>query len=324
MEVAGGGNVIEYGPKDEIAHKASDNEFWQESVVLFWWDTTNNVGGYHRIGHEPNYRDGPIISLWNNIFTPDYIYKDASTLPLREADKLSNGFGGGDTCRFEYTDHAIWTVNAPDVKAELHIHDRHTPVDVYPKKGSLSEDFAPNHMEVASTVTGTLTVKGKSCKVNGMAFRDHGWGKRDWGGIVSHRWVATTFPNGMMALMQTFQSPNNELVKFGCVIRDGKLTYAKEVDVIVYIEPDGLTHRGGRSSMTLTTGEKMEFELVPFQKGVVSWIHGIACVDIFCKVTCGDLVGMGDLETTNNAMRGSYRPYLSINAIEANGLHAVK
>lgn len=230
MEVVGGSNVIEYGPAEEVRHPAGDNEFWRESVVLFWWDMSNNVGGFHRIGHEPNYRDRPIISLWNNIFTPDYICKDASTMPLREADKLDNGMGGSDTCRFEYTDHPVWTVDAPDVKAQLHIEDCHTPVDIYPKKTDMSKDFAPNHMEVGSKVTGSLTVKGNHYQVDGLAFRDHGWGKRDWRGIVSHRWVAMSFGEKMTALVQTFQSPSNELVKFGCIIRDNKLTYAKDVD----------------------------------------------------------------------------------------------
>jgi hypothetical protein len=54
-----------------------------------------------------------------------------------------------------------------------------------------------------------------------------------------------------------------------------------------------LTHRGGRSWMTLTTGEKFAFEQEPFQKGVVSWIHG------------------------------TYRPCTAIHAIEKNGLRAV-
>jgi hypothetical protein len=324
MEIVGGGNIIEYGPKEELRHTPDENEFWQESVVVFWWDMEHNVGGYHRIGHEPNYRDGPIISLWNNIFTPEYIYKDASTLPLRETDKLPNGgFGGGDTCRFEYTDHAIWTISAPDVNAELHIHDCHTPVDIYPKTSDLSKDFAPNHMEVGSKVSGMLNVKGKKYQINGLAFRDHGWGKRDWAGIVSSRWVAMTFGDQMTALVQTFQSPSNQLVKFGCIIRDNQLTYAEDVDVIAYMEADGLTHRGGHVKVTLTTGEKMQFDFEPFQKGVVSWIHGIACVDIFCKVTCGDMVGVADFETNNNALRGSYRPYLALNAIEKNGLHAM-
>ena len=65
----------------------------------------------------------------------------------------------------------------------------------------------------------------------------------------------------------------------------------------------------------------MNFDLVPCQKGVVSWLHGMACVDILCRVTCGDMIGIGDLEMTNNALRGSQRPRVAVNAFEANGLH---
>ena len=324
MEVVGGGSVVEYGHRDEIAHESSDNEFWQESVVAFWWDTDNKIGGYHRIGHEPNYRDGPSISLWNNIFTQEFIYKDACTLSLRIEDRLSNGFGAGDTCRFEFTDHAIWTVNAPEVRADIHIHDLHTPVDVYPKKGAVGDDFSPNHMEVAGKVSGTLDVKGKHYQIKGLAFRDHGWGKRDWSVIVSHRWIAATFENGTMVLMHTFHAQNNEFVQFGCLIRDNKLTYAKDLDILTFVEADGLTHRGGCATMTLVTGEVMNFDFAPLQKGVVSWMHGISCVDTFCKVTCGHLTGLADFETTNNAMRGGYRPYFAINAIEKNGLHKIE
>lgn len=323
MKVEGDGRVVERGPDEEGRHEAGGNEFWQESVVLVWWDLKNRVGGFHRIGHEPNWRDGPIISLFNNIFTPDHIYKDTSTLPLRDSDKLRNGLGGGDTCRFEYTDHAIWTLNAPDVQAELHVTDCHTPVDIYPKTSDLVRDFAPEHMEVGSTISGMLTVKGSVYTINGLAFRDHGWGKREWNGIVSHRWVAMSFGQQMTVLVMTFHSPSNQLAKMGCVIRDNTLLYTRDIDILTYLEPDGLTHRGGHIELILISGEKMSFECEPLQKGVVSWIHGIAVVDTICKVTCGDLVGICDFEITNNALRGSYRPYLAINAIERNGLHAM-
>lgn len=324
MQVVGGGSVIEYGPKDEVRHVPEPDELWQESVVLFWWDTARGVGGYHRIGHEPNVKTGPAVLLFNNIYTPEYLYKDLSTLPLREVDKLPNGFGGGDTCKFEYTDHAIWTVSASDLKATIHAHDMHTPVDIYPKKSDYARDFSPNHMEVASKITGEVTLKGKTYSIDGLGFRDHGWGHRDWTGIVSHRWIAMTFEDGSMALMHTFHASTNELTRFGCVIRDNQLTYAAEVDIVTYLEPDGLSHRGGKVTAVLTTGERMVFEFVPLQKGVVTWFHGIGCVDTICRVTCGDKVGIADFEITNNALRGAHQPLLAINAIDTNGLHALR
>lgn len=323
MEIVGGGTVLERTAEEEGLHPIPDIEMWQESVVLAWWDLENQVGGFHRIGHEPKWPDGPIISLMNNIFTPEYIYKDTATLPLRAADQLANGLAAGDTCRFEYDGHAIWTVSTPDISAELHAVDWHTPVDIYPKNDDLGRDFCPQHMEVGSKVTGSLTVKGKTYAINGLAFRDHGWGKRDFAQMVNCRWIAMSFGEQMNALMMIFQSANDRISHLGCVIRDGKLTYAKDIQIITYLESDGLSHRGGHVEAVLTTGERLTFECEALHKGVASWIHGICVVDMMCRVTCGDLVGICDFEIVNNALRGTHQPRIAINAIVENGLHAM-
>ena len=68
MEVFGGGAVVVRGPEDEGRHPVEDHPNWQESVVLVWWDLGNQVGGFFRIGHEPNDASGPATSLWSNIW----------------------------------------------------------------------------------------------------------------------------------------------------------------------------------------------------------------------------------------------------------------
>ena len=323
MEIFGGGNVLEYGPEEEGPHAIGEPYYWQESVVLVWWDTNNHVGGMHRIGHEPQQgENGGQISLWNHIFTKDRVFKRDCILPLRDEDRPANGFRGGDDgCSFEYTDHAIWRINEPEVQAELHITDAHTPVDIYPKSNSLGEDFAPNHMEVGGTVKGHLKVADKEYQIDGLAFRDHGWGIRQWDTLISHRWVAGTFGPDYSFLITCFHTSDDDLGAFGCIMRDGKLYYTKEVDVVTYFDLDGISHKGGRVSMTLSNDEKVELECTPMQKGVVSWIHGIACVDTMCEVKSGDRVGICDFEITNNHMRGSYQPKVARMAVIENGLH---
>ena len=323
MEIVGGGSVIELGPEHEGPHEIEDHEFFQESVVLVWWDMENSIGGYNRIGHQANWRDGPHINLFNNLFSPGWIYKQTTFLPAVESDRFENGFAAGDKCRFEFKDgQAIWTIKDTDVSAQLFVKDTHTPIDAYPRGGSLS-DVAPNHMEVGGTLTGTMTIKGDNYTVNGLAFRDHGWGLRHWDAFVCHRWIAGTFGPDLTILALTFMGADNVVKELGCVIRDSKLIYAKHVDIVVYFESDGLTHRGGHLRMELTTGETMDIEMEMMQKGVVSFIHGYATVDTMCKMTYGDRIGFCDLEIANNAQRGHYRPYTAMNAIEKNGLHKV-
>lgn len=321
MKVTNGGEVLEYGPEQEGPQKPGSDPFWQDSVVLVWWDLKNQVGGMHRIGHEMNVTGGPQVTLWNYVFSPEHIFKREDRLPLRDGDRDGRRFNSGDdSCIFEYTDHPVWRINDHNVSAELHVEDHHTPVDIYPKKGAMADDVAPNHMEVAGRISGELTLMDKTYHIDGLAFRDHGWGTRKWDVFVGHRWMAGVLTDGTMLFAQTFHSSDDQLVRFGCVIKNNTLTYATHVDILMYLEPDGLTHRGGRVEMTLSTGEEIQVECTPLQKGVVSWIHGIACVDTLCRIEHDGIEGICDFETTNNALRGSQRPGLAINAVLENGM----
>lgn len=320
MKVYGGGSVLEVGPEDEGCHDYGPDELWQESVVMFWWDKKVGVGGLHRIGHEPNVKGSPQVMLWNYIFHEGKVYKNEACLPLREMDRGPNFLGcGDDSCRFEFGDHAKWTINAADIEAELHVYDSHTPVDVYPKSGMLATDVAPNHMEVAGFIKGNVSIAGKECAVDGLAFRDHGWGNRDWSAFVGHRWVAGVLEDGSMVFGQTFHSRDDNIVKFGVLIRDGELIYADQVDIIVYLEADGISHRGGFLEMTLQSGELVRLDAKPLSKGVISWIHGIASVDVICDVSVGDLKGICNFEVSSNPLRGKQKPTLALTAAIENG-----
>ena len=323
MQVFGGGNALQRGPEDEGHHPRGNQPNWQESVVLIWWDLDNDVGGFFRIGHEPNDPDGPRIALWSSIFTPDYVFKRTEFLPLRPEDKTENGFGGGDDgCRFDFRDgKAVWTIREDDVNADLTVTNFHTPIDIYPKKGTLGEDFAPNHMECAGAVIGTMTVKGRDYQINGMGFRDHGWGKRNWEEILSHRWIAGVFGPDLAVLAITFLGVDDQLIKFGCAITQDQLIYTKDLDVLFYVEADGLTHRGGHVRMDLLNDECIEFEAEVLQKGAVNVQHGLACTDTMCKMIMGDRIGICDYEMTENSLGGSRPPKVAVNGYIENGLH---
>ena len=97
MKVIGRDQVVMYDETHNYRQTPGAVKKWQDSSWLHWWDNDNNVGGVHRIGHEYNY-DGepPRIALWSNLVTPAGIYRHVVGVPLREQDKLPNGWGGGD------------------------------------------------------------------------------------------------------------------------------------------------------------------------------------------------------------------------------------
>jgi hypothetical protein len=323
VQITGGGTVRELGRTEEVLQPAEEHEMWQDSVVLCWWDLERGVGGYHRIGHHRYHADGPQVHLTNNFFGPDCVYKRCEFIPLRPEDQGESTYGCGDgTCSFEFTDHAIWRFDQPEVSGELHVYDSHPPVDIYPKTGQLAERITAGHLEVGATVTGSLTLNGSHYEVDGLAFRDHGWGKRYWEDFVAHRWIAGTFGPDLTVLAVSVLGTDDEIAEFGCVIRDDTLTYADEVEIVPYFEPDALTHNGGRARLQMPGGEVMEIDIVPLQKGVVSWMPGqMSVTDTMSKMTSGDRVGVCNFEISNNASRGRFRARFATMGFTEDGLH---
>lgn len=317
--------IVALGVADERPHKPGDHPWWQDSAVLCWWDLAHSIGGYHRIGHQPGHPDGPRIELSNNIFSADRVLKRCASLALRDDDRLPNGFGSGDgTVAYEFGDHATWTFQQEELSGELHISDFHPAVDIYPKGGQLAERVTAGHLEAAGAVTGRLTFAGSPYDIDGLAIRDRGWGVRIWEEILAHRWVAASFGAEATVYAVSLLGTSGQMADFGCVIRGDTLTYATDVDIITYLERDGVTHRGGHVRMELADGEIVALEAEPLQQGAVSWMAGKAAInDTVCRITWGERVGICDFEISNNASAGGTEPVCAINGFLRDGLHEV-
>jgi hypothetical protein len=97
------------------------------------------------------------------------------------------------------------------------------------------------------------------------------------------------------------------------------------VDILTYLESDGLTHRGGRLRMELPDAEIVDIALEPLQRGAVSWMVDLMAVtDTMCTMQSGDRVGICNFEISNNAARGRFRPRFAVNGVTEDGLHVVK
>jgi hypothetical protein len=167
-----------------------------------------------------------------------------------------------------------------------------------------------------------LVLGGKQYDIDGLAFRDHGWGRRVWTVISNHRWVAATFGVDLTVLAINIHTTDDIMMAFGCVIRNNTLIYTSKVDILTYMEADGITHRGCHVRLELVTGEVMDFDVSPLQKGVVSWMADqMSVTDTMCKITCGDRIGICDFEISTNPTRGTHRPNVAVNAFIDDGLH---
>ena len=136
--------------------------------------------------------------------------------------------------------------------------------------------------------------------------------------------VAATFGPEATLFAVSVLSSDGRLADFGCVIRDGELTYASDLDIVTYLERDGITHRGGHVRMVMGDGEVLEMEAEVLQKGAVSWMANQAAInDTMCRITWGDRVGICDFEVSNNASAGATEPVHAINGFVEDGLHQI-
>jgi hypothetical protein len=307
---------------DEPLHPASDNPLWQESVLLHWFDREQGVGGWHRVGREPNNQGGR-GALWSYIFHgPDgWQYRNNGDVVLASADHFSTGFGSGPALRFSYENGAAhWFVSEGDVEAHLICKNLFPIVDPFPKTDALAAARYARHFEVAGTVTGHVSYRGKRTEVRGFGYRDHSWGPRDWdNGMPNHRWFTGTLDGAISFAAITAQAPSGNISRVGYVHRRGAVVLASDVDVVAHMEPDGLTHRGGELTITLPGDEKFQVRFksragVAFQRG------SVVMVEMICEAEGHGMRGYCDAEISTNPRRG-VGPILNlINATATNGV----
>ena len=327
MEIIGEGAVHIYDAADECLHSPEDDEFWQESFVIYLWDNENKVYVFLRVGQIPNCKGGT-ASLWANIWTPEVQYKhtdDAIPLDVGKDCTQSSLTVGGGLCRYEYDGGSKWELRDGDISASLTMEDAHPGIGYFPvTAGSLVEETAKNHIEAVGRASGVVSINGKRYSVNGPAWRDHSWGKRNWQGILAHRFYPAMFGEEFNLFCLTFVGADGNLVKFGTVIRYDTVQFVDEFEIIAYVGEDGVSNCGGRVVLNLDD-ERHILEYEALGKSAISMIHGFPCVDTMCRVTMGDRIGVGVAETSNRAQGGTGTPNIfpsSVGVVES-GVFAI-
>lgn len=307
MEVIGQGQIHYYDEEDEGPHAFTSNDWWNESVWLQFLEVETGLHGAIRIGHQPNWQGGH-SSIWSMIGTPEWVYKRDGLYPLRTEDKIANGFGANGTHGFEFRDGKChWSIRDEDIEVDLVTSDFHKPFGFTP--GIAMENIAKNHLEAASEIEGVIRIRGKEYRVRrGLSYRDHSWGPRYWLHMRVHRFTAATFGPDLSCNAICFYDEADRLSKWGYVRREGKIIVADEVDVIAYMEADGVSNRGGMARFLLPGGEEMIVAYRPANKGMLSRQHSLVINDTICRAEHGGRVGGAVFETNSNWQGGTLHP----------------
>jgi hypothetical protein len=136
--------------------------------------------------------------------------------------------------------------------------------------------------------------------------------------MLNHRWFTGTLGAELSFAAITAQASSGKLIRVGYVSRGGEVVLARSVDVVVHMEPDGLTHRGGELQLILADGGpvRVSFQAragVLFQRGTV------VMVEILCEAQGHGLTGYCDAEISSNPRNGKAPPLLALNADTTDG-----
>lgn len=326
MKIIGRDKLTMYDEPFKLRQQPTDEPVWQDSAWLNWWDSKNQVGGIFRIGHEYNYPGrGPMVASWIGLITPKGVFKRVVHLPLREADKLANGWGGGDDSfkvEIEDGDH-VWTVEDAEhgVSAKLRFHDFHPMFNGFPQSGDTAADIAPAHIDVHGSIKGTITVQGETFQADGMGVRDHGWGHRAYDMMTSHRYVSGTFGPDFGFTSWALHSLKGSVEIFGWVVRNGEVIFPKDIDIVAYTEIDSVSVRGGHVKFVLATDEVIEIELIAEAPGLMNYFHNMPNNNTCCKAVCNGREGAGMLESSMNYYRGNTPPDKMQRGLVHNGFY---
>ncbi|EHB55620.1 hypothetical protein MycrhDRAFT_2814 [Mycolicibacterium rhodesiae JS60] len=273
---------------------------WQESMFVAWFDLSAGIGGAHRVGHAIG---AGSANVWSALVTSDgrRWRQNHERLDVGSQRRSPDRFGAGNT-NFVAEPLGI-EVDDPAAGVDLHFHDYYSPVPVW--NGSEAEEvassIAPNHKEASGRVSGSVRLGETTYSVDGLFHRDHSWGARDWSTIVSHRWFVGTFGPELSFSAVVLQGPDGRYIRGGAIVRDGAITPATHIDIVVAGEADGVSHRGGEVWMDFADGQRFgaRGEVID---GVLcqqdGWV-GVEGLSRIVTIEGPQLIGFGDIEISN-------------------------
>lgn len=314
-------DFAQHDERSEWPHDSDGPESWQESVALAWGDRDAGIGGFVRIGHEPHYEGGIAVVTGGVVTSTGTAFRRNAVSRLGDADLLHTGFGARDgSYRIIYEDGLRYTAEDGPLKLDLRVSEFYDRIDFFPEDaGSLVDEIASSHFETSGQITGWVELDGTRFEVDGLCHRDHSWGTRKWDTILSHRWCPMTFGPDLSIGGIVWHSADGVIGDFGYVVRDGQVTRAQAVEVVLQLEADGVSYRGGTVTVTLPDEERLEVvvrtmdQLVNDHHGVV-WLAGIGEAELDGRV------GFCDLEASNNARAGRQPLTTTLRAIKDDGL----
>ena len=323
LKALGTTQVRFFAPEDECPHQPGEEELWQESWVIFFWDRENEVYVLLRVSQEPNKLTGGTHTVWLNAWAPGVQYRNVNTeLNPGEGEITKDGIRvANGLCGYRFDGRHIWRVEDGATKMELTMTDDHPGAAYFNESAEILSNTLQNHVEAVGVAEGKVTIDGRTYRVSGPAWRDHSWGKRHWLSVRGHRAFHAIMENDMSFFSLVMIGEDGSHARNALVMQGDTVEYTQDFRVTAFVDEDCVSNRGGLVELSYG-GKRYELELTGIPRASVHLHHGLACVDTMCHVTMGDIKGVGFSETSHRAQGGDQEPHMLPNSFgyKANGV----
>ncbi len=262
-------------PEDDYTHPAGPEENYNESVYFNFFDRSQDLGGFIRMGNRVN--EGH-AEMTVTIYQPDgtvlFNYKrpqiasnegwDAGGLKVEVLEP-------GQKLRTTYEGSTVYLENPRDmrepgqafkenphrrVKLDL-VHEGCGPIYGHVADAATSTNqFARAHYEKHMRVAGTLELgDGRELKLDGHGLRDHSWGPRYWQSTPSYRWLTGNFGDDLGMVISVVGDR-----KGGVFQKGDSIVNIAEVELETRYEGNTNYHCGLSAQVKLTDGSRHTVE----------------------------------------------------------------
>jgi len=243
-------------------------------------------------------------------------------IPLRGDERKPDGYGFDDFLRIANSDGiSHWRAEDRDCEIDLRLEEflpRIRTIDAWGFENESVRQDAANHYEVAGVVRGRVRIGEAEHSVACLGYRDHSWGNRSWG-FSNHRWFSGSFGPDFSFSIATAIAKSVGYFQGGYIAKDGVVDPMTRADVLVHLEDDGITSRGGRVICETKHFGRFEFEVETLDCVLLETDHHVGS-EALSKVICDGRVGTCDLEISNNPRDGRAAPSVILGAASENGL----
>ena len=228
-------------PDDIRRHQPNDDPSWQESFYLGWVDLDARAMGTHHISLRPGGDRDTHVWSW--------VMVDGQVIGRAQLHGLDVPAGDYDDLKVGNL-HLRIKENLRDI--DLTATYDQAIVDMQFNGACLPQELPLNfgetvlgerHYEIMGTVKGSVTHGERTIPIHAGCWSDHSWGGRDFGSIVSHRWLWASFGADLSMSVFIFVT-DGQLHYQGWVVDGDHIHRVTHAELHSIVNDDGISPEG--------------------------------------------------------------------------------